>query len=259
MVYNVLKVAWSRYGEDEMTELDDRTMAFDFQSEKELRQVMDMSPWSVQGHCLNLIASSEFGSLEEEAFGKLQLWIQIFGLSLDMHNSENGMNIENSIGKCISVEEDRIARNRTFMRLKVELDVMVPLTEGFWWTDKSGEEKWANVKYERLSDVCYGCGRIGHASANCREGVTMSETQPDAPRFGPWMTATRPRGHVRTFKIGGADNPLPAKRPSDRPSWKEVMQKASGLSNPAESRGGLYVPPSARSIRRAPSQDRSVN
>lgn len=35
VVYNVLKVAWARYGSVRMTEVDDRTMAFEFQSEKD--------------------------------------------------------------------------------------------------------------------------------------------------------------------------------------------------------------------------------
>lgn len=131
VVYNVLKVAWARFGQVEMTELDERTMAFEFQSKEDQKQIMDMSPWYVQGHCLNLIDCNELSSLEEVEFGKLQLWVQIFGLSLDMHNRDNAMNIGNSIGKCISVEEDWVVRNRPFLRVKIELDVMVPLSDGF--------------------------------------------------------------------------------------------------------------------------------
>lgn len=182
VVYNVLKVAWARFGQVDMTELDDNTMAFEFQSAEDQRQIMDQSPWSVQGHCLNLKDCSEHPTWEEVDFGKLHLWIQIGGLSLDMHNGENAMNIGNSIGKCISGEADSIARNIPFLRVKIELDVMVPLLEGFWWTCKSGVEKWATIKYERLSDVCYGCGMLGHASLSCRVSVAMSEVRPDETR-----------------------------------------------------------------------------
>lgn len=65
----------------------------------------------------------------------------------------------------------------------------------------------------------------------------MSDTLPDVPRFGPWMTATRPRDQARSFKIGGKGKALPASRPSDRPSWKDVMQKAPWMSKPESSRG----------------------
>lgn len=49
VVYNVLKVAWARYGTVKTTKVDDRTMAFEFQSENEEVQIMDMSPWLVKG------------------------------------------------------------------------------------------------------------------------------------------------------------------------------------------------------------------
>lgn len=139
-----------------MTEVDERTMAFEFNSEKDKEQILDMSPWSVQGHSLNLKDCEGNTSLDEVDFHMMQMWIQVCGLSLEMHNRENATNIANSIGRCIMVEEEIIERQRIFMRVKVEIDVNVPLMEGFWWTTKSGEEKWATIKYERLSDICYG-------------------------------------------------------------------------------------------------------
>lgn len=76
------------------------------------------------------------------------------------------------------------------MRIKLELDISSPLTDGFWWTSKSGEEKWATIKYERMSDVCYSCGRLGHTSISCSEGIVMSENKPEFPKYGPWMMGT---------------------------------------------------------------------
>lgn len=107
------------------------------------------------------------------------MWIQIFGLSLEMHNRENAYSIGNTIGQCLSVEDEETARQRTFLRLKVELDVTIPLTYGFWWTSNSDEEKRVTVKYERLSDVCYRCGLLGHTSIHCGAMVPRSETQPE--------------------------------------------------------------------------------
>lgn len=197
----MLKAAWARFGMVRMKEIDDRTMEFEFQSEKD--QIMDMSLWLVQGPVLKLIDSKGNISMEEVDFTRMQMWVQIHGLSLEMHNPDNARSIGNSIGRCISVEEDNVVRNRTFLRIKVERDVTVPLSEGIWWTNKSGEEKWATIKYERLSDVCYGCGRLGHTSTNYGEEVRRSEVRPEFPKFGPWLVGTRPRTHSKWYHVGG--------------------------------------------------------
>lgn len=53
-VHNVLKLAWTRFGPVKMFEVDEHTMKFEFDSERDKDQIMDHSPWSVQGHNLNL-------------------------------------------------------------------------------------------------------------------------------------------------------------------------------------------------------------
>lgn len=117
-----------------MTEVDERTMTFEFQSKK--AQIMDISPWSVQGHFLSLKECRGDISIEEIEFNKMHMWVQVYGLSLEMHNKENARNIGNSTGRCIAAEEDSGAKHRLFMRVKLEVDVSKPLVEGFWWTTR---------------------------------------------------------------------------------------------------------------------------
>lgn len=116
-----------------------------------------------------------------------------------MHNKKNASNIANSIGRCLLPEEDNMAKHRYFMRLNLELDVSVPLVEVFWWTRKSGEDKWVIIKYERLSDVCYGCGKLGHTSINYGEVVSMKQINPEFPTFGSWLGGTRPQTQNRSW------------------------------------------------------------
>lgn len=71
IVYNVLKVTWARYETVKMTEVDDRTMTFKFQSEKDKDQIMDMSSWSVQGYCLNMKECEGNTSIDEVEFHKI--------------------------------------------------------------------------------------------------------------------------------------------------------------------------------------------
>lgn len=88
VVHNVLKVAWERFRPIRMLEVDEQTMSFEFDSERDRDQIMDLTLWSVQGHLLNLKTCKANMCLEEIDFSTLQIWIQIYGLSLDMYNKE---------------------------------------------------------------------------------------------------------------------------------------------------------------------------
>lgn len=89
VVMNVLKIAWARFGTVKMNEVDENTMAFEFGNEGDKQQILDLSPWSVQGNCLNLRSCSADMTLEELNFDKLDVWIQVHGLSLGVNNAEN--------------------------------------------------------------------------------------------------------------------------------------------------------------------------
>lgn len=90
-----------------MTEVDEKTLAFEFDNERDREQILDLSPWSVQGHCLNLKVCRVDGCLEEMNFNLMQIWIQIYGQSLDMYNT--------NIGRCISVESEEAMHQRSLL------------------------------------------------------------------------------------------------------------------------------------------------
>lgn len=226
VVRNVLRGAWDRFSSVRMQEVDDHTLSFEFGNARDRDQVMDLSPWSVQGHCLNLRACSANMSLEENKFDKLEIWIQVHGLSLDVSNAENARQIGNNLGKCIVVESEQLIKNCSFLRIKTEININEPLQAGFGWVNDKGEEKWATIKYERLSDFCYSCGRLGYTSQHCDEEVIMAKHNPGHPLYGPWLQGTIPSISNRWYNIGGGHRPPTLSRQSSRKSWKQVMNEA---------------------------------
>lgn len=91
------------------------------------------------------------------------------------------------------------------------------------------------IKYERVSDVCYGCGRLGHTSINCVEEVAMSDINQEQPKFGPWLVGTRPRAQNRSYRIEGDRVKEPPKRDMNRKTWRDVMNSVSTRKGIAES------------------------
>ncbi|KAH7862130.1 hypothetical protein Vadar_000432 [Vaccinium darrowii] len=64
--------------------------------------------------------------------------------------------------------------SRSFMRIKVLVDTTKPLLRGFFYKRPSGgaanssHSVWIRFKYERLSDFCFLCGRLGHEKSSCK-------------------------------------------------------------------------------------------
>lgn len=77
---------------------------------------------------------------------------------------------------------------RHFIRARVRLNFLEPLFSGCWVPRRNLPNIWMGVKYEKLQDMCFKCGIIGHEQRTCREEKVMSATDQDAPRYGQRMS-----------------------------------------------------------------------
>lgn len=131
------------------------------------------------------------------------MWVQVHGLSLEMLNYGNAFQIENFIGKCSQMASEEEMQQMGYIRFKTEVEVDEPLTPGFWWINAKGKGRWAQVRYERLSDFCYGCGNLGHTSQSCNREIKISEENTGKPMYGPWISCRIHRNKSNWSRIGG--------------------------------------------------------
>lgn len=112
----------------------------------------------------------------------------------------HGELIRNRIGRLVEVEapSDGLLIHRSFLRLRIEVDVTKPLLQGFilYRRDNSGpigDVVKVYYKYEKLVKFCYDCGRIGHDNLSCkfvsREEGCNSGFGPNQ-RIGPARSVT---------------------------------------------------------------------
>nr|GEX52310.1 retrotransposon protein, putative, unclassified [Tanacetum cinerariifolium] len=62
---------------------------------------------------------------------------------------------------------DGLQLNRPFLRFRVEVDLTVPLCPGIELPRYGVKPLFVSFKYERLSNFCYACGRLGHDDETC--------------------------------------------------------------------------------------------
>lgn len=117
-------------------------------------------------------------------------------------------------------------QRRGYIRMKSMIQVFDPLLAGFWWTNAKGIERWASIKYERLSDYCFGCGCLGHTSQLCDREIVRSELNNSLPMYGPWLSCARQRRQLGwTQIVGGNSNSIRPRDPA-RKTWSEMMREA---------------------------------
>ncbi|KAL0444324.1 UNVERIFIED_CONTAM: hypothetical protein Slati_2155100 [Sesamum latifolium] len=76
------------------------------------------------------------------------------------------------------------------LRLKVGINVNLPLKRALKIRTTIGEEQLLSFIYERIPNFCYLCGHLGHITKYCdsRFNDDFKDTREDTP-YGPWLRA----------------------------------------------------------------------
>lgn len=174
-VQKILEKAWRTEKEVTISYWRDNVYGFGFQNEDDLCRIISKGPWSIMGSILILRKWDLAKPFSDLDFDFSPFWVQIHGLPLGFLNSKAGMVVTKSLGEVIVVEDpgDR-GRMTNFLRVRVWLDVSKPLKKGFFLCRSKEEDLWVHFKYERLSDFCYGCGKVSHTVNECKEKRSFS-------------------------------------------------------------------------------------
>ncbi|KAL7239081.1 hypothetical protein ACSBR2_005057 [Camellia fascicularis] len=137
------------------------------------------------------------GATSELEFRWCPFWVQVHGLPVDKMTTSHGETIGNRIGRLIEVKarSEGLLLERSFLRLRVDVDVTKPLLQGFILHRRGAlrveiDDVRVLYKYEKLSEFCYNCRQIGHDNLSCKfvsreKGVNF--------RYGPSMRTERAR------------------------------------------------------------------
>lgn len=71
---------------------------------------------------------------------------------------------------------------RGFLRVKVTVNTIKPLTASCWLPREQYKHTQIEFRYERLQDFCYRCGRIRHTDTEC----SFEPNKGGAAGYGEW-------------------------------------------------------------------------
>jgi len=71
------------------------------------------------------------------------------------------------IGEVRSLPESIDDDGGKFIRVRVLIDITLPLCRGRVITLENGDKSWVRFQYERLPNMCYWCGCLNHDDKEC--------------------------------------------------------------------------------------------
>ena len=183
--------AWNLRGTIKVSTMDKNHFVFSFDSATDLHYAYSKRPWTLKGAHLILREWQPHLSWDEIDFTTSTFWVQVHGLPSAWLLEDNIKQIGAKVGKVVKVdfvEGDRVHWRR-FIRLRVEVDISKPLIPGVFLPRPGLNDLWISLKYEKLPEVCFCCGILGHDSRFCGSSQKKLTNQYGRKfvAFGPWL------------------------------------------------------------------------
>jgi hypothetical protein len=99
-----------------------------------------------------------------------------------------GESIGALMGKVEAAEYYEYPGKKVIIKIKVAINIHNPILSGIHVGNPIDGTCWVDYRYEKLPQVCFNCGMIGHMDKLCRNQALNMDTL--AP-LGPWIRSTQ--------------------------------------------------------------------
>lgn len=167
-VGRTFKPLWKSIGELKIRDVGDNILLFEFEDILDLERVLEFKPWMFDK---SLVAFQRATLVEEVPlldFSKSFFWVQLHNVLENRMNQATSESIGGIIGTVIQVADpkDDGARGE-FLRVRISIDISKPLPRCHKLWANGKQVGLVGIKYERLPNFCYCCGRVNHGEREC--------------------------------------------------------------------------------------------
>lgn len=150
---------------------------------------MEGCPWYFNIRALIMARLQNGENSRNVDLNKMELWVQVHDLETGFMSEKILKGIGNYVGKFV----DGCPNNfngvwRDYMKIRVSIDLRMPLKRRRKIKMARDEWFWVNFKYEKIPTFCFIYGIVGHSEKFSGKLFEMSENNIVKP-YGPWMRA----------------------------------------------------------------------
>ncbi|XP_075640309.1 uncharacterized protein LOC142612063 [Castanea sativa] len=139
---------------------------FIFDNKLEVDTILANEPWSFDKHLMVLQRYDKDMPVEELTFNCTSFWVQVHNIPVRFMNQKVAKGICSNVGTIIKKSKTEV-EGGSFMRVRVRMDITIPLSRGRMVSLGQGKELWVSFKYECLPNICYWCGYLNHDNKDC--------------------------------------------------------------------------------------------
>lgn len=167
---------------------------FQFFHKDDMKWMLNNGPWSFDGA---LLVVNSVGLGEEPlsvSLNEVEFWIQIYNLPSGFMVESVGRQLGNFFGQFVAYDPSNNSSIwREYMRIRIKVDVRLPLKRKKKVSRKNKMDFVVNVKYEKLSDFCFLCGMLSHTERFCKKKLE-GDAGTMIREWGGWLRAPPRRG-----------------------------------------------------------------
>ena len=194
-VARIFKPLWKTKKNFAVQDLGKNRTALVFEDALDLERVLANEPWSFDKFLVVFERLGDDINVDDLLFSHVTFWVQIHNLPIRRRTKESAAVIGKTLGKVERVaDKDDERGGENCMRVRVRLDVTIPLCRGRMIKMEDGKKSWIAFRYERLPNFCYLCGCLDHSEKDCDEGLKKKNADSsEGFQYGAWMRAEMDR------------------------------------------------------------------
>lgn len=178
-------------------ELEPNRYIFQFYHEVDIKRVIDGSPWTFGRYQLVIHRLKEGDDPRAVSLNKLDIWVQLHGISPGFMSQRVVKDIRNYIGAFVESDGNNfVGVWRDYLRVRVSLNLDMPLKRRMKLKRSEEQWCWVEFKYEGVPTFCFVCGLVGHSEKFC-EKIFDTPLEIIEKPYGAWLRAEpRRRSHT---------------------------------------------------------------
>ncbi|MCH82220.1 hypothetical protein A2U01_0003021 [Trifolium medium] len=187
-IQNGLESIWGAPPGLKVQELGGKILQFFMNEPADIDRILYGNPWIFRNSWLVVKPWDRETDYHEIDFDHVPIWIQLWGLPPHCKTKQMGTSIGTLMGNVEASEFYEYPGKQVIIKIKVAININNPITSGIHVGNPTDGTSWVDYRYEKLPQVCFKCGMIGHTDKLCRNQALVLDTL--AP-LGPWIRSTQ--------------------------------------------------------------------